>query len=80
MEGFKSITLDQLTSKEVKKFTTLMLHLLHDLSTWRDNIFVKQEANDIHYLDSSLLSSALQIETIFANKEVEEDDDSFELF
>ena len=43
-------------------------------------IFIKQEANDIHYLDSSLLSSCLQIEVIFADKELEEDDDNFELF
>lgn len=79
-QAINEVTQDQLTPKEVKKFTTLMLHLLHDLGTWRDNIFVKQEANDIHYLDSSLLSSCLQIETIFAKKELEEDDDDFELF
>jgi len=74
-----AITQEQLTPKEVKKFTTLTLHLVRDLSTWRENIFIKQEANDIHYLDSSLLSSCLQIETIFAKKELEDDDD-FELF
>lgn len=81
-KGMNEITQDQLKPQEVKKFTTLMLHLLHDLGTWRDNIFVKQEANDIHYLDSSLLSSCLQIETIFTKKEIEEDDDddNFELF
>lgn len=77
MENVKE---EQLESKEVKKFTTLMLHLLNDLSTWRENIFIKQEANDIHYLDSSLLSSCLQIQTIFEKKEIVEDDDDFELF
>ena len=79
-KSINAITNEQLTPKEVKKFTTLMLHLINDLSTWRENIFIKQEANDIHYLDSSLLSSCLQIETIFANNELEEEEDNFELF
>lgn len=44
-------------------------------------IFIRQEANDIHYLDSSLLSSCLQIQSIFEDKEVsQEDEDDFELF
>ncbi|MEA3374364.1 MAG: response regulator [Campylobacterota bacterium] len=74
------ITEEKLTPKEIKKFTTLALHLINDLSSWRDNIFIKQEANDIHYLDSSLLSSCLQIESIFADKKIEEEEDDFELF
>lgn len=74
------VTQEQLTPKEVTKFTTLMLHLVTDLATWRENIFIKQEANDIHYLDASLLSSCLQIETIFVGKSIEEEDDDFELF
>jgi len=79
-DALKGITEEQMQEKEVKKFTTLALHLLNDLSTWRDNIFIKQEANDIHYLDSSLLSSCLQIEAVFQKEKIEEDEDDFELF
>jgi two-component system chemotaxis response regulator CheY len=71
---------EQLNEKDVKKFTTLTINLLNDLSQWRENIFIKQEANDIHYLDSSLLSSCLQIEAIFEKEKIEEDEDDFELF
>lgn len=79
-KAIDNIKEEQMTAKEVEKFTTLTLHLLHDLSNWRKNIFIKQEANDIHYLDSSLLSSCLQIEAIFEKEKIEEDDDDFELF
>jgi two-component system chemotaxis response regulator CheY len=79
-DAIKNIKQEQMQEKEVKKFTTLILLLLNDLSTWRENIFIKQEANDIHYLDSSLLSSCLQIEAIFEKEKIEEDEDDFELF
>ena len=68
------------SSDKVKKFVTLTLHLLADLASWRDNIFIKQDANDIHYLDSSLMSSCLQIESIFKEEEETDDDDDLEFF
>jgi len=70
-----SVEESSMSSDKVKKFVTLTLHLLADLESWRDNIFVKQDANDIHYLDSSLLSSCLQIESIFKEDTNEEEDD-----
>jgi len=78
--SINNIKEDQLNEKDVKKFTTLTINLLNDLSQWRENIFIKQDANDIHYLDSSLLSSCLQIEAIFEKEKIEEDEDDFELF
>jgi two-component system chemotaxis response regulator CheY len=69
----------QFDEKKVKKLNTLMVNLVSDLSSWRNNIFIKQEANDIHYLDSSLLSSCLQIESIFQEEKVSEDDNDDEL-
>ncbi len=70
----------QLDEKRVKKLITLIISLVSDLSSWRDNLFIKQEANDIHYLDSSLLSSCLQIESIFAEEKASEDEDNLEFF
>jgi len=64
-----------------KKFSLLFVHLIDDISQWRKNIFILKEANDVHYLDSSLLSSCLQLQALFEEKEVEQDDeDDFELF
>lgn len=70
----------QFDEKNIKKLITLILSFVSDLNSWRENIFIKQEANDIHYLDSSLLSSCLQIESIFQDENVEESDDDLEFF
>ena len=51
-----------------RKMHLLLDGILEDLSQWRKMIFVTQEAKDIHYLDASLLSSCLQIETEFFGK------------
>jgi len=67
--------------KDCKKFSTIFIHFIDDIAEWRKNIFILQEANDVHYLDSSLLSSCLQIQAIFDKQEVtQEDEDDFELF
>ena len=76
IEFLKSLDEKQFKSDKLKIFVSQLLNLLNDLSTWREIIFIKQEAIDIHYLDASLLSSCLQLEAIFEeNKEVDEGDD-----
>lgn len=80
-EFLKTLEVNQIDEKDHRKFSLLFLHLIDDISQWRKNIFILQEANDIHYLDSSLLSSCLQIQTIFEKKEaIQDDEDDFELF
>ncbi len=72
-----------LDEKKCKKLVSLLSNVLADLSTWRKTIFIEQSTSDIHYLDSSLLSSCLQIEMIFEQKKIEEgedDDDDIEFF
>jgi len=56
--------------------------ILDDLVSWRNNIFVAQETADIHYLDSSLLSSCMQIDALISEKvaSTDDDDDELELF
>lgn len=72
---------DTMDVSDCKKFSLLFLSLLDDIEGWRTNIFISQKANDIHYLDSSLLSSCLQIQSILTKTEVSQhDDDDFELF
>jgi two-component system chemotaxis response regulator CheY len=80
-EFFKTLEVSSLDAKDKKKFSILFLHLLDDIREWRNKIFIKKDANDIHYLDSSLLSSCLQVQSIFEKQEViKEDEDDFELF
>ena len=80
-EFLKTLDITQVDEKDHKKFSMLFLHLIDDISQWRKNIFILKEANDIHYLDSSLLSSCLQIQSIFEKKEaIQDDEDDFELF
>ncbi|MFT7002771.1 MAG: CheY-like chemotaxis protein [Sulfurimonas sp.] len=80
-EYLKTLDLEQVDTKDHKKFCLLFVNLIDDISQWRNNIFILQEANDVHYLDSSLLSSCLQLQAIFDKKEAtQEDEDDFELF
>jgi len=76
-----TLTEEQFDVEKSKRLAAMLLNLLHDLSTWRENVFITQIARDIHYLDSSLLSSCIQIEAIFDEKSLEtNDDDDIEFF
>jgi len=59
------------------KLLIVLASVQEDLKYWRNNIFVQQEAQDIHYLDASLLSSCLQIEKEFVNKIEDDNDDEW---
>lgn len=66
-----------------QKVSILIDSIKIDLSNWRINVFVSQIAENIHYLDSSLLSSCMQVEAVITAKEIEvadEDDNDLELF
>lgn len=63
------------------KLSMLLEHILEDLINWRNTIFISQSTGDIHYLDSSLLSSCMQIDAILSEKVASSDDeDELELF
>lgn len=80
IEFLRSLEEEKLKDEKTKKMVLLLTNMISDLSSWRKTIFIQQEANDIHYLDSSLLSSCLQIEMIFNENEIDEEDDGLELF
>lgn len=71
----KRVEGESLGEDNVKKMISLLGGVLSDLTSWRKSIFIDQIANDIHYLDASLLSSCLQIEMIFEKKEIDNDDE-----
>lgn len=76
-----TLTEDQFQEAKVKQLSSMLLNLLHDLASWRENVFITQVARDIHYLDASLLSSCIQIEAIFEEKSADVGgDDDIEFF
>ncbi len=76
-----TLTEEQFEAEKIKRLSAMLLNLLHDLSSWRENVFITQVARDIHYLDSSLLSSCIQIEAIFEEKSIDANhDDDIEFF
>lgn len=76
-----TLTEEQFDADKSKRLATMLLNLLHDLVSWRENIFITQVARDVHYLDSSLLSSCIQIEAIFEDKGLDPShDDEIEFF
>jgi len=62
------------------KLSIFLASIADDLSSWYYNIFVQQNVSDIHYLDSSLLSSCLQMETTFNGSYEDTLGDDLELF
>lgn len=57
--------------------------ILADLQGWRSNVFITQDALDVHYLDASLFSSIAQLDVLLTSSRHEvtdDDDDDLELF
>lgn len=76
-----TLTEEQFEGDKIKKLSSMLINLLHDLNSWRENVFISQVARDIHYLDASLLSSCIQIEAIFEEKSADiSGDDEIEFF
>lgn len=70
---------DNLDEDKKKKLGIFLGTILQDLTEWRKTIFIEKCTDDIHYMDSSLLNSLLQVE--IAVEDIEEDDeDELELF
>ncbi len=67
-------------SADKRKLAILLGALADDLSQWYKNIFVLQSAINIHYLDSSLLSSCFQMEATFNEDMADNMGDDLELF
>ncbi len=58
---------------ETKTYLYLYLEaIIIDLQNWRISIFIEQVADDIHYLDKTLLSSILQLEITLTDECLEE--------
>jgi len=72
---------DTQPSESNRKVLLLFLDAIRiDLCDWRSKIFIKKNAKDIHYLDSSLFSSCLQLQLKLGAGGGEADDNDLELF
>lgn len=77
-----SIDSEKIDHKVFNKLYIFLTGIQKDLANWRKNIFLDQSALDIHYCDSSLFSSCLQIELALSDniKTTESSEEDFELF
>lgn len=67
-------------SEEDKNMITIYLKaIISDLQSWRMSVFITQEAEDIHYLDKTLMSSIAQLQ-ITLMPQNEESGDEIEFF
>jgi two-component system chemotaxis response regulator CheY len=81
MTFLSNITQEQFSPEKVKNLASMLLNLLHDLESWRQNVFILQNARYIHYHDASLLSSCIQMEAVFDDKALaDEDEGELEFF
>lgn len=79
---FNHLDASTIDSNKMKKIVLLLEGIQSDLHDWRQLLFVTQKALDIHYLDSSLFSTCLQIELILSEKtqEIDSAEDELILF
>jgi two-component system chemotaxis response regulator CheY len=67
--------------QKMQVLTKFLDGFISDLTTWQKTLFITKDTKDIHYLDSSLLSSVLQIENLLEDKTSEDDEeDDIEFF
>lgn len=76
----REVDAQKIDESNKRKFIILNGGVNEDIKQWILAVFIERTANNIHYLDSSLYSSCLQIETMLSDKEEEYDTDDLELF
>ncbi len=55
---------DYLNSEEKELLKNFIISIFEDIKKWIDEILIEQTAQDIHYLDASLLANILQIDIL----------------
>lgn len=78
------VFLSSLKDEDYSKWSRILMYAQNikmDLANWRNKIFVEKSALDIHYLDSSLMSSCIQIQLYASGQEsIMDDENDLELF
>lgn len=79
IETINKIDYDKLNENS-ELFLDYIYFLVEDLQSWREEIFIKQSAPNIHYLDDSFMNNCQSLEQYILGKndsESKEDDDIF---
>lgn len=71
----QTMSRDDIDTNSLENVAIFLENLIHDIEKWRESIFINSDAHNIHYLDNSLLSSCMQIESMLTNEEIESEDD-----
>jgi DNA-binding response OmpR family regulator len=61
-------------NKDYKQYSDIFLALSASLNKWFEDIFINKTAEDIHFLDHSMLGDALTLEDLFRSGDISEDD------
>jgi len=80
-DNMSELDINSLTNEQKNMLKLMVISILKDLVKWVNEIIINQTAQDIHYLDASLLANIAQIDIMlksFENKD--EDEDELELF
>jgi len=76
-----SLTYDDIsTNNRGELLAQILLGLEDDLEKWIKSIFLEKSADNVHYLDASFSNNVLEIESIFNDMELDEDNDDLEFF
>jgi len=76
-----SLSAAQLEDEEKKSTLVLILEGLgNDLEDWITHLFIDRTVDNIHYFDASFANNTLEMEAIFAENELESDEDDLEFF
>ncbi len=72
--------LDTIDKTMLNMISIYLKAIISDLQSWRMGIFITKEAEDIHYLDKTLMSSIAQLEVLLMPQNANEEENEIEFF
>ncbi len=64
IEFMKNVDFKGFDASKRKHLYVLLSGLITDLQQWKESVFIKQEAQDVHYMDASFFTNIKQLEII----------------
>ena len=78
IEGLKEEELDDYDKKDL--FIDGLMAMLDDLNNWIEMVFVQKNTANINYFDASFANTCLELESIFIEVEITDEDESIDFF
>jgi len=77
----ENIEVEQLEDYDKKDlFIDGLMAILEDLNNWIDMVFVQKNTDNINYFDASFANTCLELESIFVEVEINDEDESLDFF